>query len=125
MGGARETVLDDQEVSVAVDPLHPVLLGGHKVARQVRPHAGGLICVRPLVARELRDLTHSTSVAVGVLRPVRQQMMHGTGFRAEIALLGPGEVGNRSGRSLGRNSALSLLVRSLAPRVAIFVRGIT
>eukprot|EP00969_Alexandrium_andersonii_P017158 750833-Alexandrium_andersonii.AAC.1 len=32
---ARKTVLNDKEVSIAVDPLHPVLLGGHKVARQV------------------------------------------------------------------------------------------
>eukprot|EP00969_Alexandrium_andersonii_P030761 1341557-Alexandrium_andersonii.AAC.1 len=48
MGEARVSVLDDQEVSVAVGPLHPALLGGHKVARQGRPRARNLICARPL-----------------------------------------------------------------------------
>eukprot|EP00969_Alexandrium_andersonii_P026591 1159966-Alexandrium_andersonii.AAC.1 len=32
MGEAREAVLDYQEVPIAVEPLHPIPLGGHEVA---------------------------------------------------------------------------------------------
>eukprot|EP00969_Alexandrium_andersonii_P250041 11050339-Alexandrium_andersonii.AAC.1 len=39
MSEARETALNDKEAPIAVDPLHPALLGGHEVARQVGPHA--------------------------------------------------------------------------------------
>eukprot|EP00969_Alexandrium_andersonii_P087318 3851964-Alexandrium_andersonii.AAC.1 len=48
MREARKTVLNDEEVSIAVDPLHPVLLRGHEVARQMGPHASGVVDVRPL-----------------------------------------------------------------------------
>eukprot|EP00969_Alexandrium_andersonii_P111765 4936251-Alexandrium_andersonii.AAC.1 len=44
-------------------------------------------------------------------------MVHRTGFRTEIALLGPGEFGCRSGRCLGRSIALTPRVRSLTLRV--------
>eukprot|EP00969_Alexandrium_andersonii_P023408 1022238-Alexandrium_andersonii.AAC.1 len=42
---ARKAILNNQEVPITVDPLHPVFLGGHKVTCQVRPHVGGLIDV--------------------------------------------------------------------------------
>eukprot|EP00969_Alexandrium_andersonii_P303488 13416565-Alexandrium_andersonii.AAC.1 len=65
MRQARKAILNNEEAPINVDPLHPVFPGGHKVTRQVRPHAGGLIDVRPLVVWGLRGLTHSTSMAVG------------------------------------------------------------
>eukprot|EP00969_Alexandrium_andersonii_P149573 6613849-Alexandrium_andersonii.AAC.1 len=65
MGEARKTVLDDQEVPVAVGPFHPDLLGRHEIARQVGPRVGGLIGVRSLVMWGLRELAHSTSMTVG------------------------------------------------------------